>query len=115
MKIKYSTMIVKDIDESIQFYTEKLGFQIDSDYNLPQARITLLKGEGDTMIELIEDKTNEVGLFSLGMDIEDMDQEVTKLKNKGIKFEMEPIKISVGSMVLFKDPNGVNIVLIQHD
>jgi lactoylglutathione lyase len=114
MKIKYSTMIVKDIDESIQFYSEKLGFQIDSDYNLPQARITLLKGEGDTMIELIEDKTSEIGLFSIGMDIENMDEEVKKLKNKGIKFEMEPTKISVGYMALFKDPNGVNIVLIQH-
>ena len=115
MKIKYSTMIVKDIDESIEFYTKKLGFQIDSDYNLPQARITLLKGDGETMIELIEDKTNETGLFSIGMDIENMEKEVKKLKNKGIKFEMDPVKISVGSMALFKDPNGVNIVLIQHD
>ena len=115
MKIKYSTMIVKNMEESIKFYTEKLGFKIDSEYNLPQARITLLKGEGDTMVELIEDKINEVGLYSIGMYVEDMDKEVEKLKNNGIKFEMEPVKITVGSMAIFKDPNGVNIVLVQHD
>ena len=114
MKIKYSTMIVENMEKSTHFYTEKLGFKIDSEYNLPQARITLLQGEGDTMIELIEDKTNKVGLYSIGIDVEDMDKEVEKLKNKGIKFVMEPVEISVGFMALFKDPNGVNIVLIQH-
>ena len=115
MKIKYSTMIVKNIEESAEFYTEKLGFKIDSEYNLPQARIALLKGEGDVMIELIEDKTNKIGLYSVGIDVKDMDKEVEKLKNNGIKFEMEPVEITVGYMALFKDPNGVNIVLIQHN
>jgi len=108
-------MIVKDMDKSVHFYTEKLDFEVDSEYNLPQGKITLLKGEGDTMIELIENKTYDIGLYSIGMDVEDMDIEVKKLKAKGIKFDMEPIKISVGYMALFKDPNGVNIVLVQHD
>ena len=115
MKIKYSTMIVKNMEESVQFYTKKLDFEIDSEYDLPQAKITLLKGDGETMLELIEDKTNEVGLFSVGMDVEDMDREVEKLKAKGIELQMEPVEITVGSMALFKDPNGVNIVLIQHN
>lgn len=115
MKIKYSTMIVKDMDKSVKFYTDKLGFEIDSEYDLPQGKITLLKGEGDTMIELIENESYDVGLYSIGMDVEDMDIEVEKLKSKGIKFDMEPIEITVGSMALFKDPNGVNIVLVQHD
>lgn len=115
MKIKYSTMIVKDMEESVHFYKDKLGFEIDSEYNLPQGKITLLKGEGDTLIELIENESFDIGLYSVGMDVEDMNTEVEMLKNKGIKFEMEPIEITVGSMALFKDPNGVNIVLVQHN
>jgi lactoylglutathione lyase len=115
MKIKYSTMIVKDMDKSVNFYTDKLGFKIDSKYDLPQGRITLLKGEGDTMIELIENESYDVGLYSIGMDVEDMDYEVKKLKDEGIKFDMEPIEITIGSMALFKDPNWVNIVLVHHD
>lgn len=33
MKIKYATMIVNDMDESIKFYTEVMGFEIDSQYD----------------------------------------------------------------------------------
>ena len=55
MKIKYATMAVADMDESIKFYTKVLGLKIDSQHNpYPGLRITLLKGEGDAMIELIE-------------------------------------------------------------
>lgn len=115
MKIKYSTMIVKDMDESVKFYTANLDFKIDSQYDLPQSKIILLKGEGETMIELIQDEVNDVGLYSIGMDVEDMDVEVERLKSKGIEFLMEPVEISVGSMALFKDPNGVNIVLVNHN
>lgn len=42
-----------------------MGFEIDSQYNLPQATITLLKGEGDVLLELIKNEENEVGLFFL--------------------------------------------------
>ncbi|RBQ22303.1 hypothetical protein ALNOE001_20330 [Candidatus Methanobinarius endosymbioticus] len=114
MKIKYNTMIVKNMDESLKFYTETLDFEIDSQYDLPQAKIILLKGEGDAMIELIQNKVHETGLYSIGMDVEDMNAEVEKLKSRGIEFVMEPVDINAGSMALFKDPNGVNIVLVKH-
>jgi len=53
MKIKYTTMSVADMDESIKFYTEVMGLEIDSQHNpYPGLRITLW--EGDAMIELIE-------------------------------------------------------------
>ncbi|MDL2246170.1 VOC family protein [Methanobrevibacter sp. OttesenSCG-928-K11] len=115
MKIKYNTMIIKDMEESVKFYTEVLDFEIDSEYDLPQAKITLIKGEGDSMIELIQDKVNDIGLYSVGIDVEDIDNEVEKLKSKGVKFILEPTKISVGTMALLHDPNGINIVLVQHD
>jgi len=115
MKIKYSTLIVKDMNESVKFYTENLGFAIDSEYHLPHATIFLLKGEGETMVELIEDKEGEIGLFSIGMEVEDIDETVENLKNNGIEFIIGPTEISVGKMALFKDPNDVNIVIIKHD
>ena len=59
MKIKYTTLIVNDMDESIKFYTEVMGFEIDSKYDLgPAGIITLLKGEGETMVELIKNPTD---------------------------------------------------------
>jgi lactoylglutathione lyase len=115
MKIKYTTMIVKDMDESIKFYREVMGFEIDSQYDLgPAGAITLLKGEGETMIEVIENPRDEPGLFSIGMDVEDLDTTLKEIKSKGAKVTMEPTPITVGVLAFIEDPNGVRIALIQH-
>jgi lactoylglutathione lyase len=115
MKIKYATMIVNDMDESIKFYTEVMGFEIDSQYDLgPAGKITLLKGEGETMIEIIKNPVDEPGLFSIGMDVEDINTTIKELKSKGAKITMEPTKITVGTLAFLEDPNGVRIALIQH-
>lgn len=115
MKVEYVTLIVNDMDESIKFYTEVMGFEIDSQYDLgPAGTITLLKGEGDAMIELIENPVDEPGLFSIGMDVEDLNATVKELKSKGAKITMEPTPITVGTLAFLEDPNGVRIALIQH-
>jgi lactoylglutathione lyase len=103
------------MDESIKFYTEVMGLEIDSKHNpQPGVTITLLKGEGDTMIELIKNTENKTGLFSVGMDVEDINTTVKELKSKGAKITMEPIPITVGTLAFLEDPNGVKIALIQH-
>ena len=115
MKIKYTTLIVKDMDESIKFYMDVMGFEIDSQYDLgPAGTITLLKGEGETMVELIKNPVDEPGLFSMGMDVEDINATVNELKSKGAKITMEPTPITVGTLAFLEDPNGVRIALIQH-
>jgi len=115
MKVKYATIIVEDMDESIKFYTEVLGFEIDSRHDLgPAGAITLMKGEGETMIELIKNTENEAGLFCVGMDVEDIQTSVKELKSKGAKITMEPTPITVGTLAFLEDPNGVRIALIQH-
>ena len=116
MKIKYNTIIVENMEESVKFYTKVMGFEIFSEHPLPQAQamIIILKGEGDTMIELIKNEVDEIGFYSIGMDVEDMESTVKELKSKGVKFILDPIEITVGFMAKFKDPNGTTIVLVQH-
>lgn len=81
MKIKHATIGVADMEESIKFYTEILGLEIDHQFNpYPGVTITFLKGEGDAMIELIESledpqnlqKFSKRGLMAVGMDVEDV-------------------------------------------
>ena len=92
MKVKYATIIVEDMDESIKFYTEVMGLEIDSQHNhYPGLTITLLKGEGDAMIELIKNTENETGLFSVGMEVKDINTTVKELKSKGAKITKEPM------------------------
>jgi lactoylglutathione lyase len=115
MKIKYATMIVNDMDESIKFYTEVMGFEIDSQYDLgPAGTITLLKGEGETLVEIIKNPIDEPGLFSIGMEVEDINTTVKELKSKGAKITLEPTPITVGTLAFLEDPNGVRIALIEH-
>ena len=115
MKIKYVTIIVEDMDESIKFYTEVMELEIDSKHNpFPGLTITLLKGEGDAMIELIKNTENETGLFSVGVEVEDINKTLKELKSKGAKITKEPVPITIGTLAFLEDPNGVTIVLIQH-
>ena len=116
MKVKYATIIVENMEESVKYYTKVMGFEIDSQHNpVPGATITLLKGEGDAMIELIESTKYETGLYSVGMDVEDINTTVKELKSKGAKITMEPVPITVGMLAWLEDPNGVRIALIQHN
>ena len=116
MKAMYNTMIVNDMEESVAFYKDICGFEIDSTYDLPNgAQITLLKSGEHTYVELIKDNVHEVGYYSIGMDVEDIEKEIEDLKSKGVEILLEPTKTSVGSMARIKDVNGVNIVLIQHN
>jgi lactoylglutathione lyase len=116
MKVKYATIIVDDMDESIKFYTEIIGLEIDSQYNpYPGLTITLLKGDGDAMIELIKNTENETGLFSVGIEVEDINATFKELKSKGAKITKEPMPITIGTIAFLEDPNGATIVLIQHN
>ncbi|KUO72365.1 MAG: S-D-lactoylglutathione methylglyoxal lyase [Desulfosporosinus sp. BRH_c37] len=116
MEVKYATIVVKDMDESIKFYAEVMGFEIDSQYNpQPGIMITLMKGKGDAMIELIKDTIHGIGLYSVGMKVEDLNTTVKELKSKGAKITLGPVPIMVGSLAFLEDPNGVRIALIQHE
>jgi lactoylglutathione lyase len=118
MKVKYATIAVSDMKESIKFYTEVLGFKIDHELNpYPGLNITFLADEGEAMVELIEDlkEPKKPGIFMIGMEVEDMDTTAKKLIAKGAKFTRDPIEVGDGAKLAFLiDPNGVEIELIQH-
>ena len=114
MKIRYATMIVDDMEESVKFYTETLDFTLDEVFDVPGGKITLLDGDGFAGIELIESTNFEIGLYSIGMDVEDINEEIRKLEEKGANIALKPMKTQVGYMARVVDPNGINIVLVQH-
>ena len=115
MKVKYATIIVADMDESIDFYKDVMGFEVDSQFKpVPGVVITLMRGQGDAMVELIKNPTDGVGLHSVGMEVEDVGATVEGIKSKGARITMEPVPTLVGSMAFMEDPNGVKIALIQH-
>ena len=107
-------MIVDDMQESVKFYTETLDFTVDEVFDVPGGKITLLDGDGFAGIELIESTNYETGLYSVGMDVEDINEEIRKLEEKGANIALRPVETQVGYMARVVDPNGINIVLVQH-
>ena len=114
--IAYSTMIVKNLEESVKFYTEVMQFKVDSKFE-PKlgTKIALLRGKAETMLEIIEDKSFPVGLYSVGMNVENLETTVEELRSKGAKIILEITPTLVGSMAMIEDPNGIKFALIQHN
>ena len=124
MKVKYTTIAVADMDESIKFYKEVMGLEIVKQFNpRPGLNITFMKVEGESIIDLIEnvetpqnpaETPQKPGLIAVGMEVENMKTTVEELKSKGVKFTFEPIQTPVEILAFLEDPNGVRIALIQH-
>ena len=112
MKIKYVTIIVDDMDKSAEFYTKVLGFEVEEVFDLPGGKIVLLGNGNETGFELIQNSTFKTGFYSVGLDVEDIHEELENFRKNNVKIAMEA---TVGMMARVIDPNGVNIVLIQHD
>ncbi len=74
------------------------------------------------MIELIEGvekirarNEGQKGLFLVGLEVSDIDKTTKELQEKGIKFVGGHVDTPSGTKIaFFKDPNGVEIELIQH-
>ncbi len=116
IRMKYHTMIVSNMEESIAFYKGAMGLVVDSKYQPnPDSKITLMRDEDGNFVELIENKDLETGLWSIRTDVDDLDKELLKLEAKGIERQMPVVKTSVGRMTMVMDPNGVRIYLIEHD
>ena len=114
MKVRYTTMIADNMKDSVDFYENVMGFKVQEVYNLPNgSEIAIL--DGGAMIELIESSDFETGLYSMGVEVENLEKTLEDMRAKGVEITMEPVRTLVGKMAFIKDPNEVNIALIEHD
>ena len=114
ISVQYSTVIVSDLEKSEAFYSELLGFERAYHVDLPAARITIMQSPGGACVELIESAAHETGMYSIGMDVDDLDGALRILKEKGCEPVSPVIPTSVGRLAFVPDPDGVRICLIEH-
>ncbi|WP_270504471.1 VOC family protein [Eubacterium limosum] len=114
VKVQYSTMIVKSLEESVKFYRDVLGFKEGYHVDLPNGGcITIMESEGAS-VELIENTNFPVGLYSIGTDVDDIDETIRHLEKNGYQTTGPVIPTTVGKQTFVLDPNGVRICLIEH-
>ena len=114
ISVKYSTMIVNSLGESVRFYRDVLGFSEGYHVDLPVGAITIMNSPDGAGVELIESPAFETGLYSVGTDVDDLDEVLEQVKKHGCEILGEITPTTVGRQIFIKDPNGVRICLIEH-
>ena len=84
ISVQYSTMIVNSLEESVAFYRDVLGFSEGYHVKLPVGAITIMNSPGGASVELIEAPQFPTGLYSVGTDVDDLDETLDILKTNRI-------------------------------
>jgi predicted enzyme related to lactoylglutathione lyase len=126
MKIKVTSVFVKDQDKALKFYTEILGFIKKLDIKAGNYRwLTVVSPEDQDGIELVLEpnenpaaKTYQEAIFKQGVRatsffVEDIQKEYERLKKLGVKFTMEPTKVTGSTIAVFDDTCGNLIQITQ--
>ena len=124
MNIKFITIKVKNLEESIKFYKEILELKEVRRLNpMEGTKIAFLEDNNSGTIELIEneeiskvyDVSNE-SMVSIGFEVKNINEKIGELKNKEINIIRGPIEVPGGSKLAFiKDPNGIEIEFIEEN
>jgi len=124
MKFLHTSITVRNMEESLAFYTEMLGLQFERRRTIPEnhaeiafvhdplsgARVELTHWEGKDQFEVGEQ------LDHLAFEVEDLDRTLMRLRTKNVRVAKEPYRLSGGSarIAFVLDPNDVWIELIEH-
>lgn len=118
MKLAHVTINVRDMEESLKFYEEIVGLPISIRFPTgPNSEIVFL-GQGESKIELIksEEDINPTigGDISIGFPVDNLDETMNFLKEKGIDIDSGPIQPNPNTRFVFvKDPNGLRVQFIE--
>ena len=118
MKFCWSTLKVKNLDESLSFYGEVLGLPVNRRFVAGSGMEIAFMGEGETQIELIEVKGKNTTLvgpdISWGFQVESLDSMMEVLEEKGIDIMEGPYSPNPTTRFLYiLDPNGFKIQLVE--
>lgn len=119
MKYCWTTLVVKDMEESLKFYKDTVGLKENRRFKAgPGVEIVFL-GEGDTLIELMtspQPRELSIGTdISLGFEVTRVDQMIDDFKNKGIQIHSGPFSPAPNVKFFFVlDPNGYKIQFVEN-
>jgi len=123
MRFSHTSITVRNMDESLRFYTEVLGLEFERRRPIPEnhaeiafvkdpetgARIELTHWEGKDQFEAGEQ------LDHFAFELPDIDAFLKRVRAQGVRVAKEPYKLQGGSgrLAFILDPNDVWIELIE--
>ena len=127
MHMHHVALTVGDIKESASWYEEKLGFKAVHSYSKNGMDIVLMEGAGihlellsfgdntkplpEYRIDVMSD-IHVVGTKHMCLEVADLEDSITQLKNKGVEFTTDIDTAAFGGRyIFFRDCNGILIEL----
>lgn len=117
-------LLVKDLDEAFEFYTEKLDFEKVTDVKGPIHFLTVAPREGkdtEILLQVPDPKTmgeekaaelmNQIGNNSFIFIVDNCKSTVEELRKKGVKILLEPQTQPYGTQAIIADLYGNSLVL----
>ncbi|MFK7787797.1 MAG: VOC family protein [Crocinitomicaceae bacterium] len=117
-RIAHIALVVKDYDEAIEFYTQKLDFTLLEDTKLDEKKrwvmiappgakecsLLLAKAANERQIESVGNQTGgRVGFFLF---TDDFWRDYDKMMERGINFVRQPSEFEYGTVAVFEDLYG---------
>ncbi|KJF46399.1 VOC family protein [Bacillus altitudinis] len=115
MKMKYTILYVNDVEASIQFYHHILGFpiklRVESYVEFDTGEVTLsINSRQDVKESLglpVPEAVSSSQTFEIGFVVDDVNETIASLKEKGVHVIKEPAKKPWGQTVSYvSDPDG---------
>lgn len=97
LKFEHVGVQVKDIEESIEFYTQKVGLELIETlpHTDPSLKLAFLGLEGNVIVELIQgynsNLPNEGKVHHFALAVDGIEEEFERLKSAGVSFVEENI------------------------
>ncbi len=120
MKYLWTTIYVKNLDESITFYSDLLELKVLKRFPAGPGVEIAFMGNGiddETLVELLADSNNYTvnysEFISIGFATSSIDIMMDKLKSKNIPLHSGPIETPGSKFFSIKDPNGLSIQYFQ--
>lgn len=126
MKINLTSVYVDDQDKALRFYTEVLGFlkkheiPIGTDKWLtvvsledPDGTELLLEPDGHPAVRPYKEALVQDGIPLASFAVDDVHSEFVRLREQGVRFTQEPLKMGPVTTAVFDDTCG-NLIQIQH-
>jgi catechol 2,3-dioxygenase-like lactoylglutathione lyase family enzyme len=126
MRVKLTSVLVKDQSAALRFYTEKLGFLAKRDIPMGEHRwLTVVSSEEPDGVEIVlepmafppavgwQEALYTAGIPATAFYSGDVDAEYDRLTGLGVVFSMPPTMMGPTKIAVFDDTCGNNIQIFQ--
>ena len=126
MKIRLTSVPVRDQDKALRFYTEILGFIKKTEVPMGEHKwLTVVSKEEPDGVELLLEPMGfapaavyqkalfEAGIPYTAFNVDNIEEEYQRLEKKGVVISMKPTPMGPVTIAVFDDTCGNNIQMVQ--